>query len=172
MPTESDDFEAFFRARTPALLRAAYLLTGDRYLAEDLVQDALARTQRMWPKLCRGGYPEAYARQVMYRLQVSRWRRRRVVESMPQTFPERAGPADPAREVVERLALRQALMTLGVRQRTVLVLRYFEVHTEAEVAEILGCRIGTVKSHCARAISRLRTLMPELSVDRSGRLVR
>jgi RNA polymerase sigma-70 factor (sigma-E family) len=159
------DFEAFYRARTPALLRAAYLLTGDRHLAEDLVQDALARTHRAWRRLAVGGNPEAYARQVMYHLQVSRWRRRRVAESLPGELPERRDRRDPAGETADRLALRQALLALPARQRAALVLRYFEDHSEADAAEILGCRVGTLKSHTARGLAALRRALPDLVTE-------
>jgi DNA-directed RNA polymerase specialized sigma24 family protein len=77
------DFDSFVRTRTPALLRSAYLLTGDQHLAEDLVQAALARTHRSWKQLHYSGNAEAYTRKTMYHLQVSWWRRRRVAESMP-----------------------------------------------------------------------------------------
>jgi len=161
----TNDFDSFFRGRAPALLRTAYLLTGDRHLAEDLVQDALARTYRSWRRLADGGNPEAYARRVMYHLQVSVWRRRRVVETMPGELPERAGHGDHAQNAVERLALRRALQSLPARQRAVIVLRYFEDHSEQETADILNCRVGTVKSHTARALRRLRELMPEIDLS-------
>ncbi|MEO3817520.1 SigE family RNA polymerase sigma factor [Plantactinospora sp. B24E8] len=162
----NSDFESFFRGRAPALLRTAYLLTGDRHLAEDLVQDTLARTFRTWRRLADGGNPEAYARRVMYHLQVSVWRRRRVVETMPGELPERGNHSDHAHEAVERLALRRALQALPVRQRAVIILRYFEDHSEAETADILNCRIGTVKSHTARALAKLRELMPQLDLSK------
>ncbi|GIF73332.1 DNA-directed RNA polymerase sigma-70 factor [Asanoa siamensis] len=158
------DFESFFRARAPALLRTAYLLTGDRHLAEDLVQEALARTFRAWRRIGDSGNPEAYARRVMYHLQVSRWRLRRVVETMPGDLPEQHGHVDHAHDAVERLALRRALLALPVRQRAVVVLRYFEDHSDTEIADILNCRVGTVKSHSARALRRLRALMPDLDL--------
>lgn len=163
MNVESEDFESFFRARTSALLRSAYLLTGDRHLAEDLVQDALARTHRAWHRLARDGNPDAYARKVMYHLQVSRWRRRNLAETLPGTLPEPGFRGDHAREVTERLALQRSLQALPARQRAVIVLRFFEDHTEAETAQILGCRIGTVKSHAFRAIAKLREMMPDLN---------
>ncbi|WP_329110869.1 SigE family RNA polymerase sigma factor [Micromonospora sp. NBC_01699] len=161
----TSDFDSFFRGRTPALLRTAYLLTGDRHLAEDLVQDALARTFRAWRRLADGGNPEAYARRVMYHLQVSMWRRRRVVETMPGELPERRDSSDHAHHAVERLALRRALQQLPVRQRAVIILRYFEDYSEAETAHMLACRIGTVKSHTARALRKLRELMPEINLS-------
>lgn len=165
MEPMTDDFESFFRGRTPALLRSAYLLTGDRHLAEDLVQDALARTFRAWRRLSDGGNPEAYVRRVMYHLQVSVWRRRRVAETLPGDLPERRDGADYAHVAVERMALRQALQSLTVRQRAVIILRYFEDRSEAEIAEVLNCRVGTVKSHASRALHRLRELMPEIDLS-------
>jgi RNA polymerase sigma-70 factor (sigma-E family) len=163
MDPEPWDFDAFFRSRVPALLRTAYLLTGDRHLAEDLVQDALARTHRAWNRLGGGGNPEAYARKVMYHLQVSRWRRRRPAETLRGELPERGGGRDSADDSVRRLVLRRALLALPVRQRTVVVLRYFDDRTEAEIAAILDMRVGTVKSHTFRALARLRELVPDLA---------
>ncbi|WP_238007138.1 SigE family RNA polymerase sigma factor [Dactylosporangium sp. AC04546] len=165
MNDEEHDFEVFYRARTPALLRTAYLLTGDRHLAEDLVQDALARTHRSWRKLRDGGNPEAYARQVMYHLQVSRWRRKRVAESLPGELPEPHDGRDHAGAAADRLALRKALLALPTRQRAALVLRYFEDCTEAEAAELLGCRIGTLKSHTARGLAALRKALPDIALE-------
>jgi DNA-directed RNA polymerase specialized sigma24 family protein len=82
-----DEFHSFVRARTPALLRRAYLLTGDQHLAEDLVRSALARTHRSWPRLHDSGNAEAYTRKTMYHLQVFRWRRGRVAESLTGSYP-------------------------------------------------------------------------------------
>jgi RNA polymerase sigma-70 factor (sigma-E family) len=163
--TMTDDFDSFFRVRAPALLRTAYLLTGDRHLAEDLVQAALARTYRSWRRLTDGGNPEAYVWRVMYNLQVSVWRRRRVAETMPGDLPERRDDADHAQAAVERMVLRRALQSLPVRQRAVIVLRYFEDRSEAEIAEILNCRVGTVKSHTRRGLDRPRGLMPEIDLS-------
>jgi RNA polymerase sigma-70 factor (sigma-E family) len=168
MDRQAADFDAFFRQRVPALLRAAYLLTGDRHLAEDLVQEALARTLRVWRRLAADGNPEAYVRRTMYHLQVSRWRRGRVAEVRAGDMPESASGGDYAVEAVERLALRSALLTLSRRQRAVFVMRYAEDRSEAETAEILDCEIGTVKSHASRALRRLRSLVPDLTdLDRT-----
>jgi RNA polymerase sigma-70 factor (sigma-E family) len=163
MTVPDDDFDTFFRTRSPALLRAAYLLTGDRHLAEDLVQEALARTHVAWSRLRAEGSPEAYTRRIMYNLQVSRWRRSRFAEVRTDRVPEARHFYDEAGAAVDRLAMRRALGTLPVRQRAAVILRYFEDRSEAETAEILGCRTGTVKSHLSRAIARLRELLPELS---------
>jgi hypothetical protein len=103
-----------------------------------------------------GGNPEAYARQVIYHLQVSPWRRKGVPESLPGELPERRDGRDQAGDAASRLALRQALLTLPARQRAALVLRYFEDRSEAEAAELLGCRVGTLKSHLSRGLAALR----------------
>ena len=158
------EFDLFVRARTPALLRAAYLLTGDQYLAEDLVQSALARTHRRWAQLHQVGNAEAYIRRTMYHLQVSWWRRPRVAESLPGELPEsRGGGHDHAEVTSTRLALRRALLKLTPKQRAVLVLRFFEDQSEAQTAELLGVTPGTVKSQTAKALARLRTVAPELA---------
>lgn len=155
-PPES--YESFVRARTPALLRTAFLLTGDQHLAEDLVQEALARTHRAWGRLRDTGNVEAYTRKVMYHAQVSIWRRRRVAESFPGDLPDvrHHDQVDHAVSTTQRVMLERALSTLSAKQRSVIVLRYFEDRTEAETAELLGMAIGTVKAQAFRALARLR----------------
>jgi RNA polymerase sigma-70 factor (sigma-E family) len=160
----SDEFSMFVRTRTPALLRSAYLLTGDQHLAEDLVQTALAHTHRSWHRLRDKGNVEAYTRKVMYHHQISIWRRRRVAESFTGELPARAGGDDHAANVALRLSLRVALLKLSPRQRAVLVLRFFEDRSEAETAELLGVSIGTVKSQTSKALVRMRALAPELAI--------
>ncbi len=91
METLVDEYERFVRTRTPALLRSAYLLTGDQHLAEDLVQEALSRTHRAWRRLHETGNAEAYTRKIMYHTQVSLWRRRRVALSFPGDLSDVAG---------------------------------------------------------------------------------
>jgi RNA polymerase sigma-70 factor (sigma-E family) len=168
----TDEFESFVRARTPALLRSAYLLTGDEHLAEDLVQSALARTHRSWRRLRRTGNAEAYTRRTMYHLQVSWWRRRRVAEVLTGE-PVDAGPpiaVGNSGAVALRLLLRDALARLTARQRAVLILRYFEDMSESQAAELLGISVGTVKSQTSKALARLRTRAPELGdLGRGGR---
>jgi RNA polymerase sigma-70 factor (sigma-E family) len=137
----------------------AYLLTGgDQHAAEDLLQIALTRTADRWSRV---DDPEAYVRRIMYHQQVDWWRlARRRRETSVATLPEVAGE-DRTRAVDLRLALRQALARLTARQRAVLVLRYFEDLPEAEVAQIMGCSVGTVRSTAHRSLARLRTLSPE-----------
>ncbi|MEU1836424.1 SigE family RNA polymerase sigma factor [Micromonospora chersina] len=160
------EFDSFVRTRTPALLRSAYLLTGDQHLAEDLVQSALARTHRSWSRLHDSGNAEAYTRKIIYHLQVSWWRRRRVAESMPGDLPEPRGGGsvpDHAQQTTLRLTLRAALAKLSAKQRAVLVLRFFEDRTETEAADLLGVTVGTVKSQTSKALAKLRTVAPELA---------
>jgi len=154
----------FVRERSHALLRSAFLLTGDQHLAEDLVQEALARTHRAWSRLERPANAEAYARKVMYHAQVSIWRRPKVAEALPGDDLERHGGRtdDPAEATVRRVTLQRALLTLSPKQRAVIVLRYFEDRTEAEAAQLLGISVSTVKTQSARALSRLRKLVPDL----------
>jgi len=156
------DYAHFVRTRTHALLRSAYLLTGDQHLAEDLVQEALARTHRAWLRLERPENAEAYARKVMYHAQVSLWRRPKVAEVLPGELDDEPTGDDPAEAAVQRLALRRALLALSAKQRAVIVLRFFEDHTEAEAAQMLGVSVSTVKTQTARALDRLRTLLPDL----------
>jgi RNA polymerase sigma-70 factor (sigma-E family) len=157
----AEDFDEYVRARTPALLRSAYLLTGDQHRAEDLVQDALIKTYRAWSRLSTSN-PDAYTRKVMYHLNISWWRRTRSAEISTEVPPDVAGGADEAGRSVNRMMLRDALSQLPPRQRAVIVLRYFEDATEAETAEILGITVGTVKSTASRALTKLRAIAPYL----------
>jgi RNA polymerase sigma-70 factor (sigma-E family) len=158
----ADSFEQFVRARTPQLLRTAYLLTGDQHSAEDLVQAALERAAAAWWRVRRQASAEAYVRQVMYRLQVSRWRSRRVRERLDADPPERAGQ-EPYSAVDLRLSLQQALSRLTPHQRAVLVLRFYDDMSVEQAAEVLGCSTGTVKSQTHLALRRLRETAPELA---------
>ncbi|WP_262282260.1 SigE family RNA polymerase sigma factor [Micromonospora sp. MA102] len=166
----SETFHDFVVQRSPALSRTAYLLTGDHQHAEDLLQSALARTYRHWRRI-RDGDPEAYVRRVMYHQQVSWWRRRRIAERLDATPVERGG-GDHSEDIALRLSVVAALRRLTARQRAVVVLRYYEDLTEAQVAEVLGCSVGTVKRHGHDAVRRLRALVPDLweaAPERSGR---
>jgi len=151
-------FNDFVIARTPALTRTAYLLTHDHQLAEDLVQTALFKTAKAWDRI--EGEPEPYVRRILYTENISRWRRRRhVVEAFQPTYD---GPAVPVDDPDVHVALERALAELTWRQRTVLVLRYYEDLTEAETARVLGIGLGTVKSTHRQALRRLRTVAPDL----------
>ncbi|MCD4523418.1 SigE family RNA polymerase sigma factor [Nocardioides sp. cx-173] len=151
------DFDSFVVARTPALSRTAYLLTGDAHLAEDLVQTALFKAAKAWHRI--EGDPEPYVRRILYTQNVSWWRQRRLKETALGGYD---APA-PARDQDLRLSLEQALARLTTRQRTVLVLRYFEDLTEVQTGRVLGIGSGTVKSITRQALARLRSLAPELA---------
>lgn len=125
-----EEFEAFVQARSAALARAAYLLTGDRHRAEDLLQDTLAQVADRWPTPARAGDPEAYVRRVLYSRAVVAWRRRRWREVLHpgdlDSLAELRSPTDDSETVARRLVLRDALAQLTPRQRAVLVLRSYE----------------------------------------------
>ncbi len=167
------EFTAFVAARGAALLRTAYLLTGDHQAGEDLVQTALAKTYVAWPRIRAGEAVESYVRRTMVTTQTSWWRRRWRGETPTEVLPEApdAGASDAARDHAERDRLWRHLALLSERQRAVVVLRYYEDLGEAETAALLGCSRGAVKSHLARALSRLRdALAAEAADDASGRV--
>ncbi len=147
-------FEEFVAGRGQALQRFGYALTGDWALAEDLLQTALARAYPRWSRLQRDN-PEAYVRKIMINTWASWWRRRWRGEVPAADLPEQAGP-DGYAGVDHRQALRSALAKLPPRQRAVVVLRYHQDLSEAQVAELLGISVGTVKSQGARALASLR----------------
>lgn len=158
-------FEGFVRERGTALLRVAWLLTGERADAEDLLQDALAGLARHWESVSSEGSPEAYVRRALHHGAIDGWRRRSV---RPHVVGEPTGdepaPGDAYEAADHRLTLRDALLRLTPRQRAVLVLRYYEQHTEVETARVLGCSPNTVKSQTRHALKRLRELTPDLAV--------
>jgi len=151
-------FEAFVAARTAALARTAYLLTGDAHLAEDLVQSALLKAAEHWQRIHTS--PEAYVRRTMYHQQVSWWRRRRGVR---EHTIEGYDAADRVPDLDVALSVRDALALLTTRQRQVLVLRFFEDLTEHQVADVLGISRGSVKSTTRQAFDRLRRVAPHLA---------
>lgn len=166
-----ESFRRFVAGRSSALLRTAVLLTGgDRHAAEDLLQNALVKAVGRWQRI---DDPEAYVRRILYRQQISRWRLKWPRREVPVAeLPETGGAPDAAGRAELRLLLRTALSRLTPRQRTVLVLRYFEDLPEADVARLLGCSVGTVRSTTHRSLARLRTLAPELAAldgDRPSR---
>ena len=183
-----EGFAAFVRERGDHHLRVAVLLTGDWHAAEDLVQASLVKLYRAWPRLDTGagqqteagqqtgagqggnagtgagagGYPggvDAYLRRIMVNTQRSWWRARWRRETPAAQLPEGIQDDD----IADRQALgglvRQALAGLPRQQRAVLVLRYCEDLSEAEVAQILGCSPGTVKTHAHRGIVALRAVL-------------
>lgn len=150
-------FRALVHARGDALARTAYLLTGDWGRGEDLVQSALATTWSHWKTLREPDAAEAYARRCMARLATSWWRRRWRGEVPTGSLPDHHG-ASPYDAVDVADSVRRALALLTPRQRSVVVLRYFDDLSETDTAAALGVAIGTVKSTHAAAIARLRDL--------------
>lgn len=159
-----ESFLAYVRERVAALSRIAYLLTGDRHLAEDLVQETLLRVAGRWARIAAGGDPDPYVRRALYHQHVTAWRRHRGRTVPVAQPPDRPGPDD-TDAVTGSVAVRAALARLAPKQRAVIVLRYFEDLTEAQTADILGCRVGTVKSNTRDALARLRTIAPALLSD-------
>jgi RNA polymerase sigma-70 factor (sigma-E family) len=150
------EFRDFVVGRTPALLGTAYLLTGDRASAEDLLQASLTKVWAAWRRVSAADSPEAYVRRVMANTYAAWWRRRWHGERPTEVLPEPGGGYDATAAVDDRDALWRALGTLPRKQRTVLVLRYFEDLSEAETAKALGVSVGTVKSQASRALAKLR----------------
>jgi RNA polymerase sigma-70 factor (sigma-E family) len=147
-------FDAFVRARLPELLRFGRILTGNPETAADLVQDALERTLLAWPRLHERDEPTAYVRRVMVNRNISIWRRLRR-ETLAGDLPDQASE-DRQRDH----DLWAALQSLPPRQRAVLALRYYEDLSEAEIARVLGCSTGTVKSQASKGVAKMRSLVP------------
>ena len=152
---ERQQFEEFMASRWPGLVRLAFGLTGDRWLAEDLAQTALASAYASWWRVRAADDPDAYVRRILVNASKSRWRRRRPAEQPAAASPE-AAVADPTASVDDRSALLGALQELPQRQRAVVVLRYWEDLTDAQAAALLGCSASTVRSQAARALAKLR----------------
>jgi RNA polymerase sigma-70 factor (sigma-E family) len=154
-----DDFSAFVAAQLPGLLRFGHLLTGDPTSAEDLVQTALARTHLRWSAIREPAAATAYVRTAMVRQQ-SNLRVRLLSRERPvAALPESSDDAAPYAEVDERDAMWSALDQLAPRQRAVLVLRFYEQLSESEIAGVLRCSTGTVKSQGSKALGRLRAVL-------------
>ncbi|HET7069229.1 MAG TPA: SigE family RNA polymerase sigma factor [Nocardioides sp.] len=147
-----EEFSQYVAARGRALWRAAWLLTGDAQLAEDLAQTALAKAWPHFERVAANGSFEAYVRRAMVTTYVS-WRGRRWVGEIPSDrVPDATTGEQPA-----DLDLVRALASLSRQQRAVVVLRYFADLTETDTAAALGCSVGTVKTHHTRAIAALRS---------------
>jgi RNA polymerase sigma-70 factor, sigma-E family len=147
-------FDEFLAARSTALLRTAILVCGASAAdAEDLVQSALEKVYRVWPRI-RHDNPEAYARRVVINAAISAARRRRVLQEITFARPPETATRGPDLDLRE--ALIAELRRLPARMRAVVVLRYWEDLSEAETAAALGCSTGTVKSQAARGLARIR----------------
>jgi RNA polymerase sigma-70 factor (sigma-E family) len=153
-----DDFTEFVRHRHVGLLRFAHVLTGERHVAEDLVQDAFERAGTSWARITRKEDPEGYLRRIIVNRYLNRMRslrRERLVADAPET-----GYVD--REPTDDYAWR-LLAELPRQQRAVLVLRFYLDLSDAQIADILACSVGTVKSNASRAMAKLRTSLAQNS---------
>jgi len=162
-------FEEFAAARLPAVLRFAGVLTGDRALAEDVVQEALIRASQRWQTIERLERPEAYVRKMIVNEFLS-WRRRSWRTVPGGTGGDLGEPPTPdhAADYAERDAITAELAKLPKRQRAVLVLRYYQGLSDPEIAAVLGCRPGTVRGYATRALAALRVEMAEPSRQPAG----
>ena len=151
-------FAEFVAARSPALHRSAYLLVGERHLAQDLLQEALTKTYVAWPRLRDPANAEAYTRRVITTTAISWYRRKSWQERPSDTIPETSHPGH-GDDLVRREWVWTALQALPPRQRAAIVLRYYEDLTEAQTADALGCAVGTVKSQVHAGLATLRTTL-------------
>ena len=155
------EFTEFAQAAWPGLYRTAYLLLGDRGLAEDLVQTALAKTYAAWPGVRDVQAAPGYARTTLVNTASSWFRRKSWRNELPSgEIPDDAHEHDPS----DRPAVVAALGHLPPRQRAVVVLRFYEDLSVAETAHALGCSVGTVKSQTSKALDTLRRLLGEAVV--------
>lgn len=159
-------FEQFVEGSSSRMLTLAMLLTGhNRADAEDLLQTVLERAFRRWRRICRGGDPSSYVRQMLVNASIDRWRLLRHRPEQPidsdDSLPVAAGMSGPDQSaaIADHDLLWRALAQLPPGQRAVLVLRYYEDLTEAQTAALLGCSVGSVKTQASRALARLRSIV-------------
>lgn len=153
------DFDEFLREQLSPLVRFAGVLTADTHLAQDLTQDALVRAHARWSRIGRMDRPDLYLRRMITNGYLS-WRRRWAVRTIQPVADadllNRATSPDHAARLADRDQVTALLATLSRRQRAVLVLRFYEGRSDEEIASILGCSSGTVRSHVSRALANLR----------------
>jgi RNA polymerase sigma-70 factor (sigma-E family) len=152
------DYDAFARAELPRLLRYAVMLTGEREVAADLVQDVLVKAYRHWPRIIRTDRPDRYVMRMVTNQFLS-WRRSWATRHLISVgdVPDRPHPDDLGTTLAARDDMWRRLAGLPRRQRAVLVLRYYEQFTDAEIADVLGCSAVTVRGYAHRALATLRT---------------
>ncbi|GAB2764479.1 SigE family RNA polymerase sigma factor [Amycolatopsis magusensis] len=156
----SPTFDEFVAERLDPLLRYATVLTCDAYLAQDVVQESLLRAQQRWPRIAATGQPAAYVKRMVTNEYLS-WRRRRARTdvSLSHAEWEALGRSDdPADDYDARDTMLAEISALPAKQRAAVVLRYYEDYSDAEIAALLGCREGTVRSHISRALTTLRAI--------------
>ncbi|GAA0924090.1 SigE family RNA polymerase sigma factor [Virgisporangium aurantiacum] len=160
----NDSFDDFVVNRGPALLRFAYLLTGDRHRAEDLVQEVLARVHQRWNRIERAEGAEFYVRTALVRQNISWWRRRSARSEQPVAeVPETAADGS-EHSLAARDEMWNLLATLPRKQRAVLVLRFYEDLPDDRIAALLGCSTVTVRVQASRALARLRATLSDKNI--------
>jgi RNA polymerase sigma-70 factor (sigma-E family) len=169
MPDSSDaEYTAYVHGRIPALRRVAYLLSGDEYEADDLVQETVTKLYARWPRMAGVDNLDGYVHTMLVRTFLDErrrgWWKVRLFGGPPEPPPSRDGPSE------DRTLLRTALAKVPPRQQAVLVLRFLCDRPVSDVARILGCSEGTVKSQTAHGLNALRKLLPEMTHADSGRM--
>ncbi|MDX6255109.1 MAG: hypothetical protein QOJ11_1443 [Frankiales bacterium] len=165
----AEDFRRFVEGRQRSLLRTAWLLTGDWSAAEDLVQTTLIAAWPRWGRISAAANTDAYVRRIMINKSHD-WRRRRWHREIPTSeLPERSDSLE-ADGDVQRILI-DALRALPPRQRTVIVLRYFDDLSEVDTAAAMDCAVGTVKSQASKALATLRRhpALTDLQLERSAK---
>ena len=152
------EFREFVRNRGTPLHQTAFLLCGDWHLAHDLVQDTFVKAYQHWHRVRTADNPDAYVRGILINEIRGRWRRKERTISVA-TFADEPTVADQSEDVARRAGLFQALLTLPLRQRATVVLRYLEGLSERETAALLGCSEGTVKSQSSRGLASLKAFL-------------
>jgi RNA polymerase sigma-70 factor (sigma-E family) len=162
MDDDEADFREFVTTRWASLVSTAFLITTDAGIAEDCVQEAMARVHRHWRRVRQDGKPAAYAHRAVLNAALS-WRRQRRIREVPLSLLERADPTatEPVDQSLDGVgdALLAALRSLPPLMRATVALRYLEDRSEAETAQLLGCSVGTVKSSGSKGVARLRAAL-------------
>lgn len=152
------EYEEFVTDRLGSLLRYAVMLTGDVHSAEDIVQETMVRVQLNWRRVARADSPERYVRRMLTNQYLDwrrgSWLRRVLLHAEP---PDATPAGDHAQAAADRDEVWCWLARLPRQQRAALVLRYYEGLPDAEIADVLGCAVGTVRAHVSRALATLRT---------------
>jgi RNA polymerase sigma-70 factor (sigma-E family) len=162
---QADRIEELYIRYAPGGFRLAYLLTGDRQASEDCVQDAFVRVVGRLGHIRSGIAFDAYLRRTIVNLTKNTWRRRAVERAhAPVVAPAPADTPSGESAVVDRMAVWQAILLLPMRQRTAIVLRFYEDLAEDDIASIMRCRPGTARSLVARGMATLRGTL-EVPVD-------
>jgi RNA polymerase sigma-70 factor (sigma-E family) len=158
----AEEFAEFATVTSPRLRRTAFLLCGDWHTAEDLAQTTLAKMFGSWSRISRKDAADAYATRILVNTYLADRRRKHVGEVLTGTLPER--PARP-QEPETRMVVLDALAALPPRARAVVVLRYWSDLSVEQVAAVLGCSAGNVKSQSARALDKLRILLGDAAAE-------